>query len=74
MTDITGNTMGHTSNPSQISGLWNGRCAAFRYDFQKGDVEHTLLIGSTRQGKCVQRVAVIAANTAGPAIVCSPEE
>jgi len=62
MTDIKGNTMSHKDNPSQVSGQSEGRSATFYYDFHKGDVGHTVLVGSTRQGKCVQGFTVIAAN------------
>ena len=54
--------MSSKDNPSQVSGQSDDRSATFYYDFHKGDVGHTVLVGSTRQGKCVQGVAVIAAN------------
>ena len=54
--------MSSKDNPSQASGQSDDRSATFYYDFHKGDVGHTLLVGSTRQGKCVQGVTVIAAN------------
>ena len=54
--------MSSKDNPSQVSGQSDDRSATFYYDFHKGDVGHTVLVGSTRQGKCTQGVAVIAAN------------
>lgn len=54
--------MSSKDNPSQVSGQSDDRSATFYYDFHKGDVGHTLLIGSTRHGKCVQGVTVIAAH------------
>lgn len=54
--------MSRRDNPSQVSGQSDDRSATFYYDFDKGDVGHTLLVGSTRQGKCAQGVTVIAAH------------
>ena len=48
--------MSSKDNPSQVSGQSDDR------NSHKGDVGHTLLIGSTRHGKCVQGVTVIAAH------------
>lgn len=49
-------------NPSQVSGQSDEHSTTLYYDLHKGDVGHTLLVGSTRHGKCVQGVTVIAAN------------
>ena len=53
--------MSSKDNASQVSGQSDDRSTTF-FDFHKGDVGHTLLVGSTRQGKCVQGVTVIAAH------------
>lgn len=54
--------MGSKDNPCQASGQSDDRSATFYYDFHKGDTGHTVLLGSTRQGKCVQGVTGMAAN------------
>lgn len=56
--------MSSKDNPSQVSGQSDDLSATFYYDFQKCDVGHTLLIGSTRQGKCARGVTVSAAHNA----------
>lgn len=56
--------MSSKNNPNQVSGQSDDNCATFYCGFQKGDVGHTLLIGSTRQGKCAQGVTAITAHNA----------
>lgn len=64
--------MSSKNNPSQVSGQSDDNCATFYVGFQKGDVGHTLLIGSTQQGKCAQGVTVIAAHNAVATTICLP--
>ena len=56
--------MSSEGNHHQVSGQSNGSTATYYFEFHKGDVGHTLLVGSTRQGKCVQGVTTMAGNNA----------